>query len=110
MLQTTHVVCPRQKRTVATSAEYWSFCSSSAPSSPLCLAAGLSGKRRCGPQPCSASCVDSPGLLRTPLQPPRGSGRFAQGHWDLVRGQQCVSHGGFRSTCTEATGGDRVRE
>lgn len=80
-LQTTRMVCPRLKKTVATSAEYWIFCSPSAPSSVLCLAAGLSGKGHYGPHPASASCLDTPRVLGTSCShhraravSPRGTG------------------------------------
>lgn len=75
------MVCPRLKKTVATSAEYWIFCSPSAPSSALCLAAGLSGKGHYGPHPASASCLDTPRVLGTSCShhraravSPRGTG------------------------------------
>lgn len=66
---------------MATSAEYWIFCSPSAPSSALCLAAGLSGKGHYGPHPASASCLDTPRVLGTSCShhraravSPRGTG------------------------------------
>lgn len=56
------VVCPRQKKTVAASAGYGTGCSSSAPSSALRSAAGLSGGDAPSPDPRSASCPGAPGL------------------------------------------------